>query len=197
MSKKKTTIARKNSKAVQKLQKNEKKYTIYVVGLFLALFFYLGYIMLIVPDKNLSKIQNVSTSLSNYGEEKSMDSVSVFSEVVTLTEENIMSNEDGLASNPYLVSIKNPTTEEIKYRIILKSDSVLQQRCGCDNRFSSYIIVGTDKGIEHFSSMKDSIIYEGNLMAKEEKTLSFRLWFDQDIPLSGEAHFHGKFELEF
>ncbi len=197
MEKKKTTTKKKNSKAVQALQKNEKQYTYLFVGVFLLLFLYFGYQLFFVPDSIFAKLQRTSTTIAVEPKEEFVDlnMVSTSSELVTLTEDNILSDEEGEHSTPYAIHIKNNTDTVLPYRIILKEDLVMKNRCGCEDNYFSHIRYQVNQKTKSFED-GSNLVLEGELESREEKEIIVYLWFEENLSSEKDIHFHGQFILE-
>jgi hypothetical protein len=195
--KKKTTVKKKNSKAVQALQKNEKQYTYLFVGVFLLLFLYFGYQLFFVPDSIFAKLQKTSTTIAVEPIEEVVDlnMVSTSSELVTLTEDNILSDDEGEQSTPYIIRVKNNADNAIPYRIFLKEDLVMKNRCGCEDNYFSHIRYRVDQNTRSFEDGSNLVI-EGELESKEEKEIFVYLWFEENLSSEKDIHFHGHFILE-
>ena len=194
--KKKTATKKKNSKAVHALQKNEKRYTYFFVGFFVFLLLYFGYHLFLVPDNLLTKMQKTSATISVEPVEDSVDlsTISISSELVTLTENNIMNDEEGRNSSPYVLTIKNNTDDTVSFHVLLKEDSVMKNRCGCEGKYLSYLRYEIDGEVNNYEDKP--FLYEGELGPKEEKKIPVTLWFKNDLLNEDNLHFHGQFFIE-
>ena len=87
------------SHAIQKIKENERKYTAILVLIFMSIFVVLGYFSLRVNYHYLSE--------NNY---LPVNSYSTAGEVITLTTDNILSDQEGLLSLPYHYQFSNDYT---------------------------------------------------------------------------------------
>ncbi len=196
--KKKSTSKRKKV-TVQELKQNETKYTYLFAGMFVALFVYLGYTFIAVPEEDVvEKFQTATTTINEVGKDAPVSNVSFFSDVVSLDEESRMTEEEGKRTDPYSVTIENNSGDEIQYHLNLVKDHFLESKCGCSNDYASYVWVSINGTTKKLSDFKDGIVFEDTLLNGEFAELTFFIWFDENLSVEeDDVHFHGRFEVEY
>lgn len=170
--------------AIKVLKDNEKKYTIILVIIFMLIITYAGYKVLTIDNSELYSSVNIASNNYSY--------VSITSSNITLTKNDIKSNEEGFNTNKRIIHIVNNTNKIQKYKIYLKSD--YKDKCICGNNL-------IDKKYIHYSfndkdvlTLNDDLFVEGNLKKKEKKDIIFNMWISDQVV--EDLHFHGHFVLE-
>ena len=187
--KRKTT---KVSKSIKKIKAHEKKYTFILVLFFILLFIIIGYFTLRIQTRitNGKTKEVVETHDLNYR-------IVSDGEVITLTDNDVLSDENGLNKDGYLFSYKNKSRDKIKYRIRLVKDNNMIKDCDCagktiDFQNLKYSIDGNK--IEKFQN-SDMVVAEGVLNNNTYNTINLKLWVDENFDKSN-YHFHGHLEME-
>ena len=172
-----------NKKSLSKTKINEKKAITIIIILFIVIVFLGGYISFRFKDKyNNSYQTNTNKQTFTYS-----------TELVTLTKDNIMSNENGLKSNSRIIRIYNNTNEDIKYKIILKEDDI---NCTCTEQIPKYLIkYSLDGKIEKSLNEDNQILLNDKINKLSTKKIEVRLWIDESFK-GDEDHYHGRFIIE-
>ena len=115
--------------------------------------------------------------------------------MITLTNKNIMDDNNGLNSNKVSIHIDNSTNKKYDYKIVLKKDKSTTKACGCvehndDYKNIRYSINGKDV----LKLDSDYVIYKGTLKKDEEKDILINIWLDKST--SNDYHYHGYFNIE-
>ena len=170
--------------AIKVLKDNEKKYTIILVIIFMLIISYISYRVLTIDNSDLYNSVNFASNNYSY--------VSLNSSVITLTKDDIKSNEEGLVSTKRIINIVNNTNKIQKYKIYLKSDYKDKCICGNDLINKNYIHYSIDG--REVLSVDDDLFIEGKLNKKEKKDIEFTMWVSNQV--IEDLHFHGHFVLE-
>lgn len=170
---------------IKRIKQHEKKYTIILVILFVFIIILLGYLLFSIDSKNIPETINYKYS-----------SLYISSQAVTLTNKNILKDEEGLNSKKLTINIKNTTNSKCEYRIILKKDNQTTQNCGCQNNTEDYKYIKYSLNQKDILKLeKDMVIYKGTLNKDEEKTLTINIWLDNNLNINN-YHYHGYFSIE-
>ena len=174
------------SHTINKIKENETKYTIILVIFFMTLFFVIGYVSLRVK----------TISILDYSSDFNSAYVSLSSSVITLDDNDIMSDSMGLASNGINLSFHNTVSKDLNYKLILVEDDDMKRICGCSSDLFNienirYSIDGkTVKGIS-----KDSMLLTtGFLEMGKNDNINIKIWLADNSLNSG--HFHGRIYFE-
>lgn len=120
-----------------------------------------------------------------------------YSNVVTLEENDILSDSSGLKSKGHKFNITNKTDNEIKYQIILDIDEEMIKLDNC------YKLLVNDNSIKYSFNNKVNYLYENKdsdkyvlhedfLKAGEIVNHELKLWINKDDILEKtNSHFHG------
>ena len=175
------------SHTIKKIKENEAKYTAVLVFGFMILFCVIGYFTLRVNNNFLTdSVRQID--MTDYG-------LSLSSSVVTLSESNVMSEEEGLQSNPYFLTVENRTKSDLNYKILLVEDKDLYESCGCHSIPLEQIHFSFEE--ENPSLLNESrTIGEAFLMSGKKKQYKVKIWVDSSHDSSLEEHFHGHFVIE-
>ena len=175
------------SHTIRKIKENEAKYTAVLVLVFMALFCVIGFFTLRVNNGFLTDSVH-QLDVADYG-------LSLSSSVVTLSASNVMSEEEGLQSNPYYLTVENRTMHDMNYKIVLVEDEDLYESCGCQSIPLNQIHFSFEE--EHSTILDEShTIGEAFLMSGKKKQYKVRIWLDSSYDSFLEAHFHGHFVIE-
>ena len=171
------------SHAIQKIKENERKYTAILVLIFMSIFVVLGYFSLRVNYHYLSE--------NNY---LPVNSYSTAGEVITLTTDNILSDQEGLLSLPYHYQFSNDYSKDINYQIVLVQDKDYTNLCGCDSFANNNIRYSLDgKTIKKLP--EDGVIENGVLRSNSVRDLSIYLWVDDSLS-NNNLHYHAFLTIE-
>ena len=166
---------------INKIKANERKYTICLVIIFMALFTVVGYFTLKI-------------NVTKYDEYLKRGSITLYSKVVTLDEKQVLNDQDGLKTEDYLITIYNGIEKEVRYRVLLRKDETLTNLCDCrDVEIKpNNLRVSFDGDVVTYNSFDDIVIDTGVLSEYEDKTIKVKVWLNEDT----NTHFHGRFILE-
>jgi len=174
------------SHSINRIKENERKYTIILVAIFMAVFIVVGYISLTVSNKYLG----------NYTIDYVYD-IALNSTSVTLSFKNILSDEEGLKSKPYSYALQNARNNKISYRVKLVEDTYFKEKCGCEEHIDYNLIKYSVDG-KTVKTFTDSglTVYEGDLNAFGTLQKEIRFWISEETTLDKNQHFHGKLIIE-
>lgn len=168
------------SGVINKIKANERRYTISLVIIFMALFMVIGFFTL-------------KLNIKKYDDYLEKGVLSLYSKLVVLQEENILTDDVGLKSNSYYISVYNGIEKNIRYRILLKKDETLTSRCGCEGELKpSDLKFSFNDDVVTFDSFDDIVIDAGILEKFENKTVEVKVWLSEEA----KTHFHGRFIVE-
>ena len=168
------------SGVINKIKANERRYTISLVIIFMALFMVVGFFTL-------------KLNVKKYDEYLEKGVLSLYSKLVVLQEENILTDDDGLKSNSYYISVYNGIEKNVRYRILLKKDETLTSRCGCEGELKpSDLKFSFNDDVVTFDSFDDIVIDAGMIEKFENKTIEVKVWLSEEA----KTHFHGRFIVE-
>ena len=174
------------SHSINKIKENEIKYTIIIVILFMMLFFVIGYVSLRL--KTISFFDYSSNFNGAY--------VSLSSNVITLDEDDKMSDDLGLTLDGINLELNNTISEDYNYKIVFVEDEEMKNKCHCSSDlFNIEDIRYSIDGLNVKSFTKDNmLITTGYLgMGKKDK-INLKIWLDKNSQSIG--HFHGKIYFE-
>ncbi|MBQ6323247.1 MAG: hypothetical protein IJI22_00250 [Bacilli bacterium] len=172
------------SHSINKIKENELKYTIILVIIFMVVFAFAGYISLRVSNDYIN-----DKVFYNYNLAFSTNSV-------TLTNRNILSDENGLKSKGVNYTIKNSNNIKYKYRILLQSDDLVKEKCGCDNEFDYNRIKYSLDGVNVLQLNEDMVVSSGEITKDSVILKEIKFWISDDVDLKAGEHFHAKLVLE-
>lgn len=180
-------MAKNKFNVIKEVRNHEKKYTIILVVLFIFLILFTGYCILSIDNKKLTN----NTKSINYR----YNSLSSSFQMITLTDKNIMDDNNGLNTNKVSIHIDNSTNKKYDYKIVLKKDKSTTKACGCvehndDYKNIRYSINGKDV----LKLDSDYVIYKGTLKKDEEKDILINIWLDKST--NNDYHYHGYFNIE-
>lgn len=173
---------------INKIKSRETKYTIILVVFFMLCFCIIGYnVLSFNPTPLLNDVKGVSSN--RY--------VTSSSQVVTLTDDDIMSDANGLVSTSYKVVVDNTTAQEVSYQLLFERDRDMTLLCECSDRvFNSsqikYSLNGTDVNVFN----EDMVIKEVTLNQGDSEEIYLKLWIDSSVMNVRDYHFHGHFVLK-
>ena len=166
--------------SILKIKANERKYTIILTTIFVAIFAILGYSTLTIDS---------TTLLNNVTNKKIYSGLSATGRTITLTNDNIMSDVDGLNSENYVFTINNDTYKDYNYKIVLSEDEFAKKQCECSNNISQgYIKYSIDgKTINMFTEDSEPILLKDYIEKGNNKTISVKIWLSDQLS-SDEIH---------
>lgn len=166
---------------INKIKANERKYTIYLVIIFMILFILIGYFTL-------------SVNLDKYNEQLKKESITLKSKTLVLDEDDVLSDQDGLNTKNHVITLHNGTKEKVKYKILLQKDETLTSLCDCGDDLikASDLRLSFVDDIVTYNNFEDMIIDIGEIKANETKNIKIKVWLSEDT----NTHFHGRFILE-
>ena len=172
------------SHSINKIKENEIKYTIILVIIFMIVFALAGYVSLTVSNNYMS-----DNAIYNY-------SLIFSSKEFTLTNKNVLSDEKGLKSKTITYSVRNNNSNMNKYRILLKSDDSIKEKCGCTGDIDYSLIKYSLDGVNVNNLTEEMIVLEDEVAAESIKEGTIKIWVSGEANLSDIDHFHGKLVIE-
>lgn len=125
-----------------------------------------------------------------------LSSFSLSGQSVTLTSNNIMSDEEGLRSPQKTLDFSNNTNHKVNYIIRFAVDEDMFEKCDCKDKVVDYHMIKYSldgKTVQTFTD-ETMIITAGMIKEKSDDYLNIKFWIDDSI--EGEAYFYGKFIME-
>ena len=172
----------------KELKEHEKRYTTILVIVFVFVFLFVGYYILSIDNKELNKLNKTV----NYR----YSSLSNSSQLVTLTNENILTDIEGLKTNKINIHLKNTTDNKYEYQIVLRKDEVQTRICGCEKNIEDYKYIKYSlNGKDVLKLDKDMVVYKGSLKKDGENDISLSIWLDKTLDVVN-YHYHGYFSIE-
>ncbi len=176
---------------INKMKKKEFKYTVCLVAFFMIVFAIVGYNVLYFDNKLL---------LNDVNGIKDVRNVSSSSPTILLTNDDVVSDSEGLISHVYTINVENKTSNLVKYHLNLVKDEDVTKLCNCSDKVFSnsqikYSLNGKD--VETFAD--DMLVKDIILSKNETDSISFRVWIDKNSVENldtSDYHFHGHFALE-
>lgn len=174
--------------SIRKIKENERKYTVILVTFFIVLFCFIGYSTLTISSEAL---------LSNINSKKIYTGVYSSGRTVTMTNENVMSDEEGLKSEIYTFSIKNDTSSDYYYKLVLSEDKSTKTSCECNNNLNEAHIKYSLDGINvlTFDSDEEMIITKDMIKEETDDNITIRLWLSETTNDDEDYHIHAKIML--
>lgn len=166
---------------INKIKKQELKYTIILVSVFMLIFTFLGYKLLAFNENDL-KVSIKKNTLESFG---------FNSPVVLLTKNNIF---DEINSKCYILKIDNKKNKNLKYQILFVSDDENKQICGCKNINNFTIKYSVNNKVKVLDN--SLIVNEGVVSANSLEEILIKIGFDKNSFLTENSHFHGHFVIE-
>ena len=174
--------------SISKIKSNERKYTIILTTIFVAIFALIGYSSLKVDS---------TTLLNSINNQDIYRGISTSGRTITLTNDNIMSDVDGLNSENYVIKINNDSYNSYNYKILLSEDEFAKKQCECTNNISQenikYSIDG--KTINSFNSEEDLVILKDYIEKGNEQTIKLKIWLSDQMDKKENYHMHAKVVL--
>lgn len=168
------------SGVINKIKANERKYTICLAIIFMGIFIVVGFFTL-------------RLNVKEYDDYLEKGVLSLYSKMVVLQEDDILSDEEGLKTESYYINLYNGIEGEVRYRILLKKDDTLTSSCGCvDELKPSDIKFSFNNDVVTFDSFDEMVIDSGIIEKYENDRLEVKLWLSEDAT----SHFHGRFIVE-
>lgn len=170
------------SHTIEKIKAHERRYMLIVASIFMIIFIFIGYFLFRVnyTDNNYLASTNISYVLN--------------SSVISITEDYIMSDSNGLKSDGFGVTFYNAEDEKINYELILKKDNFFTDRCGCNNDLSLGLLkYSIDKKNIGTVNSNEMVISRGVIDSYESKDINVKLWLNDQVSLNDDYHFHGRF----
>jgi len=180
--------------SINKIKRQETKYTIILVIFFMILFCVIGYNTLVF---NYNYESNSNWDISS--------NVEFFGSNVLLTKDNQMPDSLGANSKEYQVSLLNKSNNSGHYQVLFTTNSILEEACGCKSsqmilNNTRFMINGEvlDRGDSEVSIYEDNSLVIADVFLEKNKSidLSVRLWVDNGVIISSSEHFHGHFVFQ-
>jgi hypothetical protein len=173
--------------SINNIRANENKVVVFLVAVFICVFGFLGYFTLKIDSTGIAS--NIGNMVGS--------GVFVSSSVVTLDKDDVMTDEEGLKSDPITLSISNEFPDVYSFKIKLVDDDFNKKVCGCENEISKESIRYSLDG-ETVDSLSDEKLLLGidSVDSFSGKDINVRLWISNENELDDESHFHGRFVLE-
>ena len=171
---------------INKIKKQETKYTVFLVIFFMVLFSIIGYNILVFNDKDLENIV--------LEKDETLENLTFTSPSITLNENDILDDDKGLEKKPYRLRIENNKSTKVKYTVFLEEDKFEKKTCGCNNNNNYLLKYSLDKKNISIFNNDTPIIREIREKSKEEILIT--LWLDKNRSLTENFHFHGHFVLK-
>lgn len=174
------------SHTINKIKEHEMRYTIILVVIFMFAILFLLYLGINVDSYDFSGLYDSPPPITSS------------SDIISLNNSSILSDEEGLNTDEYLVQFSNNTSENINYviRIINDEKSILDCDCG-------ELIVPYDKIRYSINSSDvktfedgDMIIKTGMIEGKKKENISIKFWLDGDVNKDYKNYFFGRVILE-
>lgn len=169
---------------INKIKRQELKYTIFLVVFFMLTFCFIGYKLLFINQDDLVLNEN----------NNSIKSLGFASSTVLLTKEDIFNDKDFLKSKNYLLQIDNYNRNDIEYQVLFREDYDAIKKCGCINS-NNIIKYSIDNKTTNFLD-NNKVIFKGKIKSNSSNEILVRVWFSKENKINDELHFHGEFELE-
>ena len=168
------------SGVINKIKANERRYTISLVIIFMGIFIVVGFFTL-------------RLNVKQYDEYLEKGVLSLYSKVVVLQEDDMLSDEDGIKTESYYISVYNGLESTVRYRILLVQDETLTSSCGCSGDIKPTDIKFSFGGdVVTFDSFEEMVIDSGKLEKFENQNSKVKVWLSEDAT----THFHGRFIVE-
>ena len=123
--------------------------------------------------------------------------VSGVSDIITLGEGNVLSNEGGEKAE-FNFSITNDSLTSVRYKVYLEEDKSMVKLDGCKDKLvnPSAIRYSINKGKDHFLGEKEEegyLIKSGVIKSSATKDYTLEAWIDKDsMEDINKNHFHGR-----
>ena len=175
------------SHTIKKIKENERKYTIILVIIFMFVIVGIGYKILSIDNTTiLSDVKNYSKGNSYF---------SSSSQKITLTNDNVLEDKDGLSLKKNVIQITNNTNLDKYYKIYFVSDD--KELCNCGNKiFDMKKIRFSLDGSTVLSLGEKNLFAEGVIGKWEKRNITYNIWIDKNVNLDEEYHLHGYFIVE-
>ena len=173
------------SHTIKRIKQHERRYTAILVIIFMAIFFVFGYNLLSVNNtKLLSDIKTVSKGQTYFASSSNIE---------VLTNDDILTDEDGLKSKKSIIHIVNNTNIDKKYKLKL-----VKTNCECGNK--EFDIKDIRYSLNQKKVLKpndDKILLEGTIKKNDKKDIVYNLWVnDINNKYNEEYHLHAHIEVE-
>ena len=183
---------------VEKIKMHEREMTIITVGIMTILILIIGFFTF----SSFDKIDKANIYKDKYLTVKYFEYDDVFSDVITLGEDDVLLDENGLESKAYKFSVSNHSKKKVKYEIILKVDDEMVELDNCYDLFvnDNAIKYSFNDKINDLYDTKEEIEYvleEDFLDAGEVKNYNLKIWINKDDILDkNNNHFHGNITVK-
>lgn len=174
------------SHTISKIQENERKYTFYLTAVFMVLIVAFAYMFFSVDSSSVASLDYTMAyqHLSSSGK------------MVYMNEDNIMSDEEGLVSEPVFVNFSNMTNHTINYVIKFVEEKDMVENCKCEIVDYKKIKFSVDgEHVQTFDN-EDMIVTSGMLKSNNEDILKVHFWIDDDMPEDSECNYYGRFVFQ-
>lgn len=170
---------------INKIKEHEARYTLILTAIFIVAIFAVAYTTFrFDPDEISLEYTNSYAHLSSSGR------------LVYINENDILSNSDGLNSEPYIVNFSNMTGNTINYVIRFIEEKDMVENCKCDIVDYKSIRFSLDGvNVLKFDN-ENMIVTSGMIKSNEKGTLNVQFWIDENVPKDKECNYYGKFIFE-
>ncbi len=122
---------------------------------------------------------------------------------ITLTQFTPVTDAVGLASPAYTFTVENNTTEQVKYRIILKRNEQAMMNDGCLERQIPTELLKLSFRKDHqaptsyvLSELEDGVLLSDVLKANTKEDYSIRIWaMNSNFMVDKTSHFHASIQV--
>ena len=117
---------------------------------------------------------------------------------INLTKFNPVTDSVGLSSTSYDFTVKNGTTNEVKYKIVLENNEKVINADNCYDKQIPHELLKLSFRKDHqspksliLSEYADNVLLEDVLEANSEEDYSIRIWaVNSDFVIDRDSHFH-------
>lgn len=181
-----STSSKNISHSISKIKANECKITVILVVVFLCLFGVIGYF---VSSIDSTKLFNSVSGINIVG-------VSFSSNIFTLSSDSIMSDEEGLKSNPHIIKMSNRFSYDYNYLVSLKENDNLKSVCDDCKSIDKSLIRYSIDGVTVKSLENDTLdLGVGSIEEDTDKEMAIRLWLSDGAVLDEDSIFNGMFNF--
>ena len=175
------------SKTVEIIKKHEKLYTAVLVIIFMIVIVTSVYLGLKADTIRLYDTRFDPPS-----------SLAVSSQIISLTNKNIMSDREGLDSEKITLKFLNNTGRNLNFVIRFLPDEETIKKCNCEDKIIDFTKIKFSldgKKVQTFKN-EDMIVTTGMLKNRKTDTIGIKFWIDEKEDKLEECYYYGKLVLE-